>query len=330
MGPNNLGRESFSLWASGDQNAPIHLVLCPSTPVNTMTSSNSDPHPAPLSMGEHHWIWGQKTYVMGILNTTPDSFSDGGDFSTVEAAMAHAETMVQAGVDIIDVGGQSTRPGAEVISFQEELNRVIPIVTAIKAKYGTPISVDTTRAAIAAAAIQAGADMINDISGGSFEPEILKVAAQTQVPIVLMHIRGNPQTMQTLTDYDDLVGEVRSGLEERAQLAIAAGVHPDKIILDPGIGFAKTADQNWELLQGLPQLRALGYPLLVGPSRKSFIGKLLDEPEPKKRVWGTAAACAGAIAHHGDLIRVHDVAEMVAVARVSDRIWRQSPSSVGP
>lgn len=272
-------------------------------------------------------VWGDRTYVMGILNVTPDSFSDGGQFETLPAAIAQAQQMVAAGVDLVDVGGQSTRPGAAQIDLAAELARVVPVITAIRAHADpvvatVPISVDTTRAAVAAAAIAAGADVINDISGGTYEPEILAIAAQTQTPIILMHIRGVPQTMQQLTDYHDLVGDIQQALTEQAKAAIAAGVPPAQICLDPGIGFAKTADQNLELLRRLPELRALGYPLLVGPSRKSFIGKILDEPDPQRRVWGTAAACCAAIAGGANILRVHDVAEMVQVCRVADALQR--------
>lgn len=268
--------------------------------------------------------WGSRTYVMGILNITPDSFSDGGDFATVDRALAQAQALTTAGVDLLDVGGQSTRPGAEQISLAEELDRVLPVVSALRDQGNPlPISVDTTRAAVAAAALDRGADWINDISGGTFDPEIFDVAAQHQAPIVLMHLRGTPATMQSLTHYDDLLGEIAQFLQTQGSIALAAGVRPDRIIFDPGIGFAKTYGQNLEIFQGLPQLRALGYPLLVGPSRKSFIGKILDQPNPKERIWGTAAACCGAIAGGADILRVHD-GEMVQVCRVADALWGRS------
>lgn len=269
--------------------------------------------------------WGQRTYLMGILNVTPDSFSDGGQFNTLDAAIAQAKHLVHAGADLLDIGGQSTRPGAAQISLSEELQRVVPVITALRqaAWMATvPISIDTTRAEVAQAAIAAGADLINDISGGTFEPHIFTVAAAQQVPIVLMHIRGTPQTMQQMTNYDDVVQTVAQSLQQQVDRAIAAGVKPEQIILDPGIGFAKTAAQNLELLRHLSRLRTLGYPLLVGPSRKSFIGKIIDQPDPQQRVWGTAAACCAAIAQSADILRIHDVAELRDVCRVADAIWR--------
>lgn len=268
--------------------------------------------------------WGQRTYLMGVINVTPDSFSDGGQFLDPAIAVAQGQALWQAGADILDIGGQSTRPGAETVPLAVELERVVPVVRSLRAVLGSEpiLSVDTTRVEVAAAALAAGADWINDISGGSFEPEILSLAAERQAPIVLMHLRGTPQTMQQLTDYDDVVTAVRTGLAERRDAAIAAGVQPERIILDPGIGFAKTAEQNLELLRRQRELTTLGCPLLVGVSRKSFIGKILDQPDPQQRVWGTAAACSAAIAQGADILRVHDVAAMADVARVADAIWR--------
>lgn len=278
-------------------------------------------------------VWGQRTYLMGILNVTPDSFSDGGDFNTLTTAIAQAEALVAAGTDLLDIGGQSTRPGSEQISLQAELDRVVPVIEALRTGENRavfesiPISVDTTRAAVARAAIAAGADIINDISGGIFDSEMFPTVADLGVPIILMHLRGTPQTMQQLTDYDDLIGEIRHALQTQVDRAIAAGIRPDQIALDPGIGFAKTADQNLELLRRLPELRSLGYPLLVGPSRKSFIGKILNQPDPKQRVWGTAAACCAAIAQSADILRVHDLEEMRQVCQVADAIWRKAKST---
>lgn len=272
---------------------------------------------------------------MGVLNVTPDSFSDGGQFHRLEAAIAQAQHLLASGADILDIGGQSTRPGATQISLEEELARVIPVVEAIRQRVSPTalISVDTTRVAVAEAAIAAGATWLNDISGGTYEPEMLQVAARLGVPIVLMHLRGTPETMQSLTDYEtdygDVTTAVRVGLQERAEAAIAAGVSPQQLILDPGIGFAKTAEQSLTLLRDLAQLKSLGYPVLVGPSRKSFIGKILDQPDPSQRVWGTAAACCGAIAQGVDILRVHDVAQMYDVVRVADALWRQGRRETG-
>jgi dihydropteroate synthase len=270
--------------------------------------------------------WGKRTYLMGVLNVTPDSFSDGGDFYTIESALAQAENMVKSGVDIIDIGGQSTRPGAAEISLEEEIDRVIPVVEILRQKaeiFGSvPISVDTTRAQVAKAAVEAGADIINDISGATFDSEMLSTVAYLKVPIILMHIRGTPQTMQKLTDYRDLIGEIREFLESRIAEAVAAGIEKSHIILDPGIGFAKNYSQNLEILQQLAKFRGLDCPILVGVSRKSFIGHILNQPLAKQRIWGTAAACTGAIANSADILRVHDVREMHDVCLVADAIFR--------
>ena len=270
--------------------------------------------------------WGKRTYLMGVLNITPDSFSDGGDFNTIESALAQAENMVKYGVDIIDIGGQSTRPGAADISLIEELNRVVPVVEMLRQNADifadTPISVDTTRAQVAKAAVEAGADIINDISAATFDSEMLSTVAKLAVPIILMHLRGTPQTMQTLTDYRDLIGEIGEFLQSRIAAAVAAGIDKSQIIIDPGIGFAKTYEQNLEILRELPKFRSLNCPILVGVSRKSFIGKILNQPLAKQRVWGTAAACTGAIANSADILRVHDVREMHDVCQVADAIFR--------
>lgn len=265
--------------------------------------------------------WGQKTYIMGVLNVTPDSFSDGGQFNALDRAVAQAQRMIQEGADILDIGGQSTRPNAEEVSLQAELDRVIPVITAIRQHCDQiPISVDTTRSQVAQAAIAAGADMINDISGAVFDAEMLSTVGELGVPLILMHLRGTPKTMQSLTEYQDLISEICAFLQTRIDRAIAHGI--TQIIIDPGIGFAKTSAQNLEILRRLAALQALKRPILVGASRKSFIGQLLDQPDPQKRVWGTAAACVSAIATGADVVRVHDVAELRDACRVADAIWR--------
>lgn len=287
-----------------------------------MTTNN----PKKLTIRNQSFEWGKRTYLMGVLNVTPDSFSDGGDFNTLESALEQAENMVKSGVDIIDIGGQSTRPGAAEISLEEEIDRVIPVIQMLRQKadiFGSiPISVDTTRADVASAAVAVGADIINDISGATFDSEMLSTAAKLAVPIVLMHIRGTPQTMQKLTDYRDLIGEISDFLESRIAAAVAAGIDKSQIVIDPGIGFAKTYSQNLEILRELPKFRLLDCPILVGVSRKSFIGHILNQPEAKQRVWGTAAACTGAIANSADILRVHDVKEMHDVCQVADAIFR--------
>ncbi|MGK7904343.1 MAG: dihydropteroate synthase [Hormoscilla sp.] len=271
--------------------------------------------------------WGAYTYLMGILNVTPDSFSDGGEFYSTEAAVNQAKLMVAAGADIVDIGGQSTRPGSSQVTLQAELDRVLPVISQIRSRPDkwaeVPISIDTTRAEVADRAIALGADIVNDISGGTFDPDMLSVGARKRVPMILMHMRGTPQTMQKLTDYEDLLGEIYGFLESRINAAVSAGIERSRLIIDPGIGFAKTGAQNLEIFRQMSRFRALGVPILVGPSRKSFIGHLLDLPtDPKGRVWGTAAACVGAIAGGADILRVHDVAEMRDVCRVADAIFR--------
>ena len=262
---------------------------------------------------------------MGILNVTPDSFSDGGQYDNVNAAIEQARHMRDHGVDILDVGGQSTKPNADEVTLEQELHRVIPVVTALR-KNTTfdriAISIDTTKAWVAQLAVEAGADMINDVSGATFDEQMLATVAKLGVPIVLMHLRGTPKTMQQMTDYEDLTGEIIGFLRDRMAAAIAAGIDADKIIIDPGIGFAKTGEQSLELLRNIKRFTVLNAPILIGTSRKSFIGKILDQPDPTKRIWGTAATCGAAIAHGVDILRVHDVAEMADVMRVSDAIWR--------
>jgi dihydropteroate synthase len=272
------------------------------------------------NLGRSTFNWGQKTYIMGILNVTPDSFSDGGQFNTLESAIAQADQMIQNGADILDIGGQSTRPNAEEISLQAELDRVIPVIEAIRQNFEIPISVDTTRAVVAKHAIAAGADLINDISGAVFDSEMLSTVGKLGVPISLMHMRGTPKTMQSLTEYRDLMPEICEFLRARIESAIAHGI--TQIIIDPGIGFAKQCDQNLEIIRNLKALQSLNCPILFGASRKSFIGHLLDQPEPQKRVWGTAAACVSAISNGADIVRVHDVAELRDACRVADAIWR--------
>ena len=294
------------------------------------------------------FAWGTKTYLMGILNVTPDSFSDGGRFHTLDTAIAQAQHLVHSGAHILDIGGQSTRPQAEEVSLEEELNRVIPVIKALRSPQTTlshshssrntsnqdasqqsnivlstiPISIDTTRAAVAKAAVQVGADLVNDISGATYDPDMLPTVAELNVPIVLMHIRGTPKTMQQLTDYQDVVGEIYEFLARRVEAAVAAGINPERIILDPGIGFAKTYEQNLDILRHVSKFRTLGCPILIGASRKSFIGHILNQPDPAQRVWGTAAACCAAIAGSADIMRVHDIAEMRDACMVADAIWR--------
>ncbi|MFM7405394.1 MAG: dihydropteroate synthase [Cuspidothrix sp.] len=277
-----------------------------------------------LKIRDRSFAWGERTYIMGILNVTPDSFSDGGKFNTTSAALTQGQAMVAAGADIIDIGGQSTRPGAEQISPETELERVLSVLEVLRPLIDVPISVDTTRSEVAKAAIKAGADIVNDISAGTFDPQMLPTVASLNVPIILMHIRGNPQTMQKLTNYQNLMADIYNFLSEKITAGKLLGIDHNKIIIDPGIGFAKNQEQNLEILRQLRSLKTLNAPILVGVSRKSFIGHILNQPDPKSRVWGTAAACCAAIFNGADILRVHDVAEMQQVTLVADAIYRSS------
>jgi dihydropteroate synthase len=278
-----------------------------------------------LNIRDKSFNWGDRTYMMGVLNITPDSFSDGGKFQTIEAAIDRAVSMVAAGVDTIDLGGESTKPGATPVDEQTELARVIPIIEAIRQHPETqaiPISIDTSKSVVARSAIQAGADIVNDVSGGKYDPQMLSTVGCMGVPYIMMHMRGTPTTMQQMTDYTDVVSEVLTFFEQQIERASECGIDRSQIILDPGIGFAKTYQQNIELIRQLDRFQRLDLPLLVGVSRKSFIGKILDRPDPNQRLWGTAAACCAAIARGVDILRVHDVTEMSDVCRVADVMFR--------
>ena len=263
------------------------------------------------------WV-GTRPRVIGILNLTPDSFSDGGRLTTVEDALRAAGRMLAQGADGLDLGGQSTRPGANDVGPQEEARRVLPAMAAIRAAHPEAIlSVDTFRAPVAAAALEAGADWINDVGGGRRDPAILKVAAVADCPYVLMHSRGDSTSMEELAVYGDVVQEVRQELLESSERAMAAGIRRERLIWDPGLGFAKTTEQNLELLRRLSELVGDGFPVLVGPSRKRFIGAVLEEPRPRARLWGTAAVCGQAIAAGAAILRVHDVGPIVQVVRMA-------------
>ncbi|UFS69688.1 dihydropteroate synthase [Geomonas sp. RF6] len=247
--------------------------------------------------------------IMGILNVTPDSFSDGNRYFSTGVAVERALQMVEEGADIIDIGGESTRPGAPEVSEAEELSRVLPVVQALSGKVQAPISVDTYKAAVARAACAAGAEIINDVSAFSFDPAMASVAADAGAGVVLMHTRGRPDSMQKDTGYADLINEVRESLAASLAAAVAAGVKPERIVLDPGIGFGKGAEGNLELIRRLGEFLPLGRPLLIGPSRKSFIGRILGR-ETGERVFGTAAAVAVGLINGASIFRVHDVAAM--------------------
>ena len=259
----------------------------------------------------------KRTHIMGILNVTPDSFYDGGRYHHAEQAVEHSLRLEAEGADVIDVGGESTRPGAQSISVQEELDRVLPVIEALVKNVTVPISIDTYKAPVAEAALQAGAHMVNDISGFHFDLELPEIVAKYQVPVVLMHIKGTPREMQRDPRYLDLLGEVIDYLKEGITRAHRAGVSEEQIVIDPGIGFGKRLHDNYVLLQRLSELQLLRKPILVGPSRKSFIGKVVNRP-PEERLWGTAAAVTVAILNGADIIRVHDVASIKQVAQIAD------------
>ncbi|KAG7388180.1 hypothetical protein PHYPSEUDO_012982 [Phytophthora pseudosyringae] len=271
------------------------------------------------------WPLGSKTFVMGIVNVTPDSFSDGAELETVKAAVQKAFEMERAGVNMIDIGGESSRPGAESVTEEEELRRVLPVIRGIREKSKVAISIDTTKAEVARQSVDAGANVVNDISAGLKDPNMLATVAKLRVPIVLMHMRGTPKTMTGLKEYEDVVAEVSEVLNERVAAAEAAGIFRWNIILDPGIGFAKARVLNLKLLRKLSTVKQTchGLPLLMGSSRKGFIGEICGRPDPKDRAWGTAATCCAAIEQGADILRVHDGAEMVDVAKMSDAIWRE-------
>ncbi len=258
---------------------------------------------------------------MGILNVTSDSFSGDSIYRNVDAAEQCALQMVADGADIIDIGGESTRPGAETVSAEEEIERVLPVVERLAATVNVPLSVDTRKAPVARAAVQAGASIINDITGLRGDPEMVHVAAESDVGLVLMHMQGTPQTMQQNPTYTDLVGEISDTLRGGIELAQQHGVSAERIVLDPGIGFGKTLEHNLHILRCLRAFQQLGRPILIGTSRKSFIGKVLDLPV-EQRLFGTAATLAIAIANGADIVRVHDVKEMTQVARMTDAIVR--------
>ena len=262
----------------------------------------------------------ERVHIMGIVNVTPDSFSDGGLFLDRDAAIDHGLRLAEDGADILDVGGESTRPGAEPVPPDEEIDRVVPVVEALAAKSDVPVSVDTSKASVARRAFDAGAQIVNDVSAGRFDPELLPLAAERTAPVVLMHMLGDPRTMQRDPRYSDVVGEIASFLEERADTAVAAGVARERIVVDPGFGFGKTRAHNLVLLRRLRELRCLGFPILAGTSRKSFIGATLGDLPVEERLEGTAATVALSVANGASLVRVHDVREMTRVVRMVEAV----------
>jgi len=260
--------------------------------------------------------------VMGVVNVTPDSFSDGGDAFAPEAAVERGRELIALGADILDIGGESTRPGASSVSVDEEIGRVVPVISELK-KLGSLLSIDTRHAEVMKAAVFAGVDIINDVSALEGDPEALAAASELGVPVILMHMRGQPDTMQHDPRYDDAAGEVRDYLIERVQACLKAGIPADHIAVDPGIGFGKTAEHNLQILNRIDEIVGTGRPVVLGVSRKSFIGKIAGEEDPKRRLPGSIAAALAAHAKGVRIFRVHDVGETVQALKVSDAIRRE-------
>jgi dihydropteroate synthase len=277
-----------------------------------------------LKLRSRNLILGARTLVMGVLNVTPDSFSDGGNFFSQEKAVQHALQMERDGADLIDIGAESTRPGSSGISAEEEWSRLAPVLFALRTRLKIPISIDTRKSEIAAKALETGVELINDVSGLKYDPCIAQVAARLRVPLVLMHMRGEPETMQQKPFAGDVLSDVLRGWRKSLAVARKAGVTKSHLILDPGIGFGKSYAQNYELLAKLSELTRLGFPLLVGTSRKGFIGHTLEQngqpASSETKIWDTAATVTASILHGAHIVRVHDVAEMAGVARVADCI----------
>jgi dihydropteroate synthase len=275
-----------------------------------------------LKLASDELVLGRRTLVMGVLNVTPDSFSDGGSFLDPQRAVEHALKMEQAGADLLDIGGESTRPGSTGTAADAELARILPVLKALLGVLKIPISIDTRKSEVAEAAISAGAQIINDVSGLRNDPRIAEVASRHGVPLILMHMRGEPQTMQKKPFARDVMKDVTQGLRASISIARKAGIAKSQIIIDPGIGFGKSFEQNYELLRKLPELAKLGYPLLVGTSRKGFLGATLaragKSAPAEERLWATAASVTASILGGAHIVRVHDVKEMAQVARVAD------------
>jgi dihydropteroate synthase len=282
---------------------------------------------ASIVCGEHRLDFARRTVVMGIINTTTDSFSGDGIGTDLSAVMQQARSFTEAGADILDVGGQSTRPGSDEVPVEEELRRTIVPIKAMVSELGVPVSIDTSRPQVALAAVEAGACFINDVYALRRDG-MIQAAADTGAGVCLMHMQGEPRTMQQQPCYRDVVCDVRDFLQQRIAKVVDGGVAEAQIMVDPGLGFGKTANHNLELVRRLRELTELGRPTLVGPSRKSTIGTVFNQPDPQQRLWGTAAMCAIAIANGAAMIRVHDVQQMVQVARMADAVmygWQEQP-----
>lgn len=276
----------------------------------------------PLLLGRNCRLRLERPLIMGILNVTPDSFYDGGRYAAMEDVLRRSEQMLDEGADLIDVGGESTRPGAAEISLQQELDRVIPVVEALARRVDLPVSVDTSKSQVARAAVEAGAEFVNDISGLAFDAEMAGVVAETGAGLFVMHTRGRPDRMQDDTDYADLMAEVIAGLRQSVELAVKSGVEPSRIAVDPGIGFGKSAEGNLEILRRLNELQTLGRPVLLGTSRKSFISTVLGHQGPEQRLSGSLATIALGVTAGAMLFRVHDVAASRDAARMAWAVVR--------
>lgn len=274
----------------------------------------------PFRHGYASWQCGEKTRIMGIINVTPDSFSDGGTFFDPTDAVEQGMQLAAAGADCLDVGGESTRPGADPVSAEEEIRRTLPVVRGLVKAASIPVSIDTTKADVAEAALEAGATIINDVSGFRADKRMIEVLRTSRAGAIAMHMRGTPQTMQKMTAYDDLVGEVLDMFQSTLHWFEETGIDPERLMFDPGIGFGKTAEQNLDLIAATPRFRELGRPLLLGPSRKSFIGRMLGVESPSERVWGTAGICACGALLGADVLRIHDVAEVRQAVILADAV----------
>ncbi|MBM3241539.1 dihydropteroate synthase [Candidatus Poribacteria bacterium] len=291
------------------------------TSIQTALHSFDNPVEWTLECRGRYLTFGKRTLIMGVLNVTPDSFSDGGLYADADIAVKRAQEMVAQGADIIDVGGESSRPGSDPVSIDEELQRVLPVIKRIAQELDVLISIDTYKSTVAAHALKAGAHIVNDISGLNFDPNMAKLAADTGAPVVLMHIQGTPKNMQIAPQYRELISEIILYLRNSIEHAETAGVSPEKIIIDPGIGFGKTMEHNLEIIRRLKEFRCLGKPILIGTSRKSFIGKILDLPA-EERIEGTIATVVSSIINGADIVRIHDVKQVQRAVKMVDAIYR--------
>lgn len=271
-----------------------------------------------------HLDFTKKTYIMGVLNVTPDSFSDGGLYFNKDNAIKHAFKLIEDGADIIDIGGESSRPGSLPVSLEEEIRRTIPVIKEISKRINIPISIDTYKAEVARQALDAGASIINDISGLKFDPEMATVISKNDVPVIVMHIKGTPTNMQINPSYEALIPEIIDYFRGSIQICKQNGIPMQKIIIDPGIGFGKTLEHNLEIIANLKEFSKLGFPIAIGVSRKAFIGKILGDIPPHQRLEGTASAVAISVFNGANIVRVHDVAEMSKVVKIADAIRKNS------